>query len=260
VLNPSAGVQPRLPSVFEPNVTADTDAVSPTLTVATGHHSIHRQTATPTRSEDAPRVSAQRVRAQIDNARPPAPSDEWSDGEDRIDSPIARMTTPAVVNVHGELSPPARLRDVVLPDHSDDGAEPSAMTTPIASSSARASIVREAIGPTRSTDSSDPHARATATDTSPWTRLNARGPELEPPASRPRVVAAQSPSRPARMAQSQADSPLGDSDAERTVHVTIGRVEIRAASASPTMRAPAPSSSAMTLNEYLRQRRTSGER
>jgi len=62
------------------------------------------------------------------------------------------------------------------------------------------------------------------------------------------------------MAQSQADSPLGDSDAERTVHVTIGRVEIRAASASPTMRAPAPSSSAMTLNEYLRQRRTSGER
>jgi hypothetical protein len=73
-------------------------------------------------------------------------------------------------------------------------------------------------------------------------------------------VAAHFGSKPARAQDARPAATRDGGAAEHAIHVTIGRVEIRAAAASPPSRPHASASSAMTLGEYLRQRRAPGER
>ena len=258
VLFPSAGVQPRLPSVFEPNAPSDVDDATRGLT-ETRPRSSQRRAAMHEDRDDGRLVRPERIPAPIGDARPAKHVDR-TDADGDTDSALAPKSYPAaVVSPFGELSPVARLRELTPAEAPEDLAVLHT-TALVAGPTMRASIADSAVAPDAHADQVAPRPHAPATEPSTFARLEARGPELEAPATRPRVTTAQFATTPTRRAQARVDSGQNAAEVERTVHVSIGRVEIRAAAASPTVRTPAPASSSMTLSEYLRQRRTSGER
>ena len=167
-----------------------------------------------------------------------------SDVDSRADVPLERPVAPN----DGELSSVRLPRELVRPavdQHTD--APVVARVRPV-EPTVHASTLPPAL-PVSSRDPAGRGARASVSDM-PFARLDRPRPVLEPPAARPPVVAAHVGSRPARPVPAQSAVTRVGSDAENTIHVTIGRVEIRAASASPASRSSASTSSAMTLGEY----------
>ena len=258
---PTAGVQPRLPSLFEPHAKAEPD-VEPDLTAASAPERSHRLAGTQTRSDT--RVEARAETAPGTQTQMLARSDGLAavdrEGDSRPLPPFERAPAPTDGPSEGALTPVTLPRDLIGPAVAlGDGAPipaPRRTVNPAVDGSASAAEPPSSPGV--------PPARRHGASVSdlPFARLAQPRSGLEPPAARPRVVPAHVGSPRARPATAPAASARDGGGTENAIHVTIGRVEIRAASTPTASRASASASAspAMTLGEYLRQRRAPGER
>ena len=254
VLPQTTAVQPRLPSVFEPQARSRIAEAEPATTAATAADAMHLQTGTRSRADasldDGP-VTARGRDTLVHLHR-----HEWIGRHGDVDPRAALPVERAAVADAGELAPATLSRDLVR------RAIAPAAEAPIAASGRTANRIDGSTAPPAPPASAGASAerdvRASVAET-PFARLEQPRPALEPPASRPRVAAAHLGSTPARATHTTPAAARGRG-AEPAIHVTIGRVEIRAAAAPVVSRATASASSAMTLGEYLRQRRVPGER
>jgi hypothetical protein len=252
----SEAVRPRLPALFEPtapDATVGAEESVQNLTVAApggaadslGSESASaesRRPAAPARSTSTPSLSVVKTDSL---ARP-------------TEQPVSRVAVvhavpPPQTVLLQSVAPtasPARDIDWLAPDHS----RPSAPTLPplplvetkrvVATST---TIVRSTMAP--------PALAPVKPEASPIARVAASHPSREAPLA-PRVAASQ-PSREAPLAPRVARSfpPRASAPAltppETTLHVTIGRVDVRAATPQPERRSAPAASPVMSLEEYL---------
>ena len=254
----TTAVQPRLPSIFEPQARPRDAEAEPDIAAASA-----------TDSMSAPAGARPALDAHLDDGPLSRRGGdtlvllhrhEWvgrhGDAESRAALPLARTAVPDA----GELAPATLSHDLARRALGPSAEAPVAAKGRHADRIGPGSAAPPA-APASPVSPSERDGRVPVTDT-PFARLEHPRPALEPPGSRPRVVAAHPGSTPPRRARTPFAVTRDGRGAEPAIHVSIGRVEIRAAAAPAVARAStsASTSSAMTLGEYLRQRRAPGER
>jgi hypothetical protein len=265
VLFPDRSVRPRVASVFEPqagNGASQAIALEAPDEMASGpaptavHHrpsavtalepDTHRDNlSTPEPPVHAPRPEARVAHFPRDTMQPSGsseatPSDGWIESNEP--RPVTRPVSPSLiqsaVDVRSSTSP-----SIIAPSPMDS----------VDRSVSRPSDVRLAASPA-STERREADASHVVE------HLNAPHAELQP-AKAPVALTRGMPMRRGRLDRHQPDA--GDSPAApaQAIHVTIGRVDVRASLPRPPRPQAAPSgASGMTLDEYLRQRAGSGRR
>lgn len=256
---PEGFVRPRLPSLFEPShldpvlpagvETAVSDARADAADIGFGDAP---DQSTPVETPDAldaraadvpPKPGPPRDRTRPRSARPPeagveAEAPPQEEATARASQHDGRPTRPALPREPRaetvETVPPAARRTVVVPPAVD-----VSVASPLRAISSRRESVADPIAPQRQNPEAE-HRRALPT------APQQPSPAQQPDMLRPRVAIHD---RPPPFSIKHAPA------AEPTIHVTIGRVEVRAVTpAAPSGRKARDASPVMSLDEYLRTR------
>jgi len=296
-LSPPSGVRPRLGSVFEPatpspetmrDAAIDTLATDRTNRTGTqrqrnaepdvARHSAKMPLIAVAPTDVGPRQPAIERASHPVPLPPPATRDPIADAEQppgsetltqaqprRKHTPIGnaaeRRTTPEAMPRHFDATPTAALRHADVSDSTTAtqvrrvGPEkkPSALPQP---SSAQARVEAAPRPRDRATHPSvlEPRTDASAPET-PRDHAHDASPAPAPT----QAQAILKPRLPYPEPVAQSAQPSASLPTEPTVHVTIGRVEIRAVAAAATPTRAAPPKPALSLSDYL-QRRDGGRR